>query len=186
MAAEEPDDDSTLDSELSEDDLEFVGALVTAFNLGDLEAYLQLFDPSAIATTSLTFGSDLDQYRQELAFVWALNGTWEMGDCEIEYGAISCEIAVSRDDLTFIEGPLSAKLDLFVEDGAVRKLTLREPHSTIVASTTAFHDWVAENYAESVPAMFFDFPSGLGPELSEESIALWVELVPQYIESVTE
>jgi len=186
VAAEDSSDEEVGESVLSDEDLALANLFVSAFNVGDLEVFMNFFDPSATVNTSLTRGSGLDQLRRELAFQWALNAKWAIQECKPEYGAISCDVEVLRDDLTPINGPINAKVRLTVENGDIKNLGVLEDARKIRASVSDFHAWVSDQRSEDVQSMFLNFPTGPSPKLTEESVALWVELIPQYIASVTE
>ena len=167
-----------VDDALSAEDQAFVEGLVAAFNEGDEEAVLEFFAPSASFTTIVQPDSGVEGFRDELVYRWALNAVWEMQDCKIEFSAISCQMLVSDD--TYTGGPLPARLRLIVDDGVITSFTLIEDKVTILPAITAFFEWVDENHPGSVRQMSWGTGIPPLPLLTEESIALWLELLPQY------
>lgn len=51
---------------------------------------------------------------------------------------------------------------------------------TIFAMATSFYEWVEENHPGSLRQMSWGTGNPPLPLLTEESIALWVNLIPQY------
>jgi hypothetical protein len=167
-----------VDDTLSAEDQAFVEDLVAAFNEGDEEAVLEFFAPSASFTTIVQPDSGVEGFRDELVYRWALNAVWEMQDCKIEFSAISCQMLVSKD--TYPGGPLPAELRLIVDDGVITSFTLIEDKVTILPTITAFFEWVDDNHPGSLRQMSWGSGNPPLPLLTEESIALWIELLPQY------
>lgn len=183
LTSEEPIEEEPEESALSEEDLEVAAAFVSAFNTGDSEILLQLFDPSATVNTLLSPESNVDRYGLEIGFQRALNASWEIHECELEYGAISCDVETLRDDLNYIQGPLPAKIRLIVKEGAITSFSAVENRQTIATAMSAFRDWVSDHHPESLQPMFSFLPDRPTPQVTDESVALWVELIPEYLES---
>jgi len=183
--AEEPDDG------LTEEQTALVEALVAAFNDQDVDAFLDLFiaSPTLASAVSLSPASTGNPERIpiELTYRWAMGEVWVLRDCKIEYGAIACILSVS-DNLAGRDGALQAKLSLLRDDqGAITKMNLTEDTGALNQASGDIYLWIEENCPEAIEPMWVKFPSGdVIPKLTDESIALRLELIPEYVASLDE
>ncbi len=183
--AEEPDDG------LTEEQTVLVEALLAAFNDRDLGAFVSLFGTSASLTSAVSLSppstGNPERIPIELTYRWAMSEAWELQDCRIQYGAIDCTLSVS-DNLAGRDGPLQTKLSLLLDDqGAIAKMRLFEDEVALNQAAAGIYAWVEENHPEAIQPMWFQFASGvILPKLTDESIALRLELIPKYLASLDE
>jgi len=183
--AEEPDDG------LTEEQTVLVEALLAAFNDRDLGAFVSLFGTSASLTSAVSLSppstGNPERIPIELTYRWAMSEAWELQDCRIQYGAIDCTLSVS-DNLAGRDGPLQTKLSLLLDDqGAIARMRLFEDEVALNQAAAGIYAWVEDNHPEAIQPMWFQFASGvILPKLTDESIALRLELIPKYLASIDE
>jgi len=183
--AEEPDDG------LTEEQTVLVEALVAAFNDQDVDAFLDLFVASPTLTSAVSLSpastGNPERIPVELTYRWAMSEAWELQDCKIEYGAIDCILSVS-DNLAGRDGALQVRLSLLRDDqGDITKMRLTEDTGALNQASADIYVWIEENFPEAIEPMWVKFPSGdVHPKLTDESIALRLELIPKYLASLDE
>lgn len=187
---------ATASDALSDKQQEFVEGLVTAFNAGEygtypgnVDTFIGYLDPEAVVKSSIGGASsfsgplgptDVATFRSELAFRAAMNSEMEIVSCRLAFGGISCQVDISSGRYVGVDGPVRSGLRITVEDGAVTSLTITENTIASDPGTTSFYAWVEENHAGSLPLMVRDNRTVGTPVFTEESIDLWLELLPEY------
>ncbi len=172
---------------LSPQQQEFVDAFIAAFNAGtyetypgDYEEFLGYFAKDALINTSIVVDAGVDRFREGLAFRGAMNYEFEVTTCREEYGAIRCKINVSSDGISHYQDPVPTEMSLIVKNARVSSMTWIEPMGPVAAATTPFYEWVASNHPGKLSLMRIDNGVPGTPRTTEESIDLWLELLPQY------
>lgn len=162
----------------SEDQL-VLDEYVTAFNASDEGAILALMSPSAKVRSFAIFDALPEVWSNELAWRWALNERWALGGCKTSFGAVQCDVTVTGGWASSL-GAQDAVLRVIITDGVISSLTLKEDLAVLVPYAADMLAWVEAEHPESLSIMVHAGGDPRAPKLTEESIALWVELVPQY------
>jgi len=183
--AEEPDDG------LNEKQTVLVETLLAAFNDQAADAFLDLFIASPTLKSAVTLQpastGNPERIPIELTYRWAMSEVWDLQDCKIQYGAIDCTLSVS-DNLAGRDAAMRSKLTLLLDDqGAITKMSLVEDVRTLTQAAAAIYAWIEETHPEAIQPMWTSFASGeIQPKLTDESIALRLELIPKYLASLNE
>ena len=201
VAVEDPKDGSggtEVDSNVALTDSQqaFVEEFISAFNAGanapypgDFERFLGYFDPDAVIRTTVSAFNlrgplaavDVARYRSILAFHGAMNMKIEIAACHEDFGAIVCRAGITSDRYTGVDGPVESSVRIVASDGLVKSFSLPENPTVTNVGLGSFFDWVRENHPGSIFLMRADNGSGVGtPKVTEESINLWLELLPLY------
>ena len=170
-----------------------VGDFVAAFNRGtydtwpgNFEEYLGLFAVNAvIITPTLNAGSSVEAYQKELAFRGAWNTQLTLGSCRHESVSMRCDMEFTSDGIEDFVGSVPIVIRLKVENNEITSMNWSGPTASAEApielKATRFFNWVKENTLPGTDRMMFmDNESLANPVLNEESLALWLELLPQY------
>ncbi len=172
---------------LSVEQQEFVDAFFAAFNAGtytsypgDYESYLGFFAPDATINTSILFDGGLERYREELAFRGAMNHQLTVVSCREEFGSIRCQVDATSDDMNHYTDSVRIGVSMIVKNGAIVSMTWSENLAEIGRAATPFYEWISDNHPGTLRLMRSNSGSPGPPLLTEESIALWLELLPQY------
>jgi len=178
------------DGGLTEEQTGLVEALLVAFNDQDLGAFLSLFVASPSLTSAVSKPASTGNPERipiELTYRWAMSEVWDLQDCKIQYGAIDCTLSVS-DNLAGRDGALHTRLTLLLDDqGAITKMALLEDEGALNQAAAAIYAWTEENHPEAIEPMWLKFASGIVfPKLTDESIALRLELIPEFLASLDE
>lgn len=201
VAVEDPKDGSggtEVDSNVALTDSQqaFVEEFISAFNAGanapypgDFERFLGYFDPDAVIRTTVSAFNmsgplaavDVATYRSILAFHAAMNMKIETAACHEDFGVIVCRAGITSDRYTGVDGPVESSVRIIASDGLVKSFSLPENPAVTNVGLGSFFDWVRENHPGSIFLMRADNGSGVGtPKVTEESINLWLELLPLY------
>lgn len=201
VAVEDPKDGSggtEVDSNVALTDSQqaFVEEFISAFNAGasapypgDFERFLGYFDPDAVIRTAVSAFNmrgplaevDVAKYRSILAFHGAMNMKIEVAACHEDFGVMVCRVGLTSDRYTGVDGPVESSVRITASDGLVKSFSLSENNAVTNVGLGAFFDWVRENHPGSIFLMRADNGSGVGtPKVTEESINLWLELLPLY------
>jgi len=184
---------TTVPTALSAAEEQFVADFVAAFNggtydtwPGDFDEYLGLFAANAAITTPwLVDATNLETYENELAFRGAWNTQLTSNGCRHEFNLIRCDMEFSSDGVESFVGPVPIMISLTVEDNEITSMnwsrSLAPAAAPIDLRATQFLLWLEEGYGPGISrTMFIDNGSLANPVLNEESLALWLELLPQY------
>ena len=158
---------------------------VAAFNASDAEAIMGLMLPSAKVRSFTLFDASPERWSDELAWRWAMNEQWAIGGCKTSFGAVACDLTVTGGWASFL-GAQDAVLRTIIADGVVSSLSLNEDLAVLVPYAADLMEWVEAEHPEAVSVMVHAGGDPRAPKLTEESIALWVELVPQYEATISE
>jgi hypothetical protein len=138
-----------------------------------------------ITTPTLDFGSNPEIYQKELAFRGAWNTQLTLKSCLHEFGSIQCDMEFTSDGVEHSVGSVPITVRLVVEDNEITSMNWSGPTASAEApielEATRFYNWVKENTLPGTNGMMFmDNDSLANPVLNEESLDLWLELLPQY------
>ena len=164
---------------------EFVDGFFAAFNSGtyavypgDYESYLGFFASDAIIDTGMVLDGDLDRYREELAFRGAMNYQLTVVSCREEFG-LRCEVDATSDDLYSLADSSRISVGMDVENGVIVSMTWNEDLHEIGRVVTPFYEWMSAKHPGTLELMRSSGSPG-APLLTEESINLWLEYLPEY------
>jgi len=169
------------DDAVSPGDQAVIDEYITAFNAADADAVLALMSPSAKVSSNVANLNESapDVWRNVLAWRWALNEQWAVASCNTSFGAVVCQLTVTGGWVDAL-GAQNAVLRFIITDGVVSSLSVNENLAVLIPYATGFVDWVAAENPAEYDMMFTPVGSPPAPLFTEESIALWVELIPQW------
>jgi len=172
------------DTALDTDTQQFIDDFFAAFNAseyegvsGEYSAFSAFFADDAIFSTSMLADTGMEVYRGELAYYLAMNTEWSVVSCSEEFGLTRCQIDASVDSISHYQDPFRIGITLKIEDGAVTKFILADNNPVVVPALELFYEWVSVAYPGT--RSMIELRDG-SPDRSEESIALWIELVAEY------
>jgi len=167
------------DDAVSADDQAIIDEYITAFNAADADTIMALMSPSAKVRSFTLFDSPPDVWRSELAWRWALDEQWAIDGCSPSFGAVVCQLTVTGGWADAL-GAQDAVLRLIITDGVFTSLSLNEDLPVLIPYGFGLADWIAAEHPAELDLMLTAGNEPMAPRLSDESIALWVELLPEW------
>ena len=164
---------------LSAPDQALVVQLVDTFNARDEAGIMALFAQNASVYNNLSWDTDIDGFAAEFPWRWAMGEQWDIVSCQ-QLSTISCTFTTSNDATTYRFGPVTTATRIEVADGRIVNLTLNESMTVIEPTLVPFYEWVDANHPGKLDQMRVEASSPGSPKLDEQSIALWLELLPMY------
>ena len=166
------------DNALTPEEEAFVAEFFGAFNTQDEAALLALVSPDAKFTSYLIAEEVPDVWAKELAWRWALGEEWSPDSCSLSFSAISCRVTITGGLFRFLESQ-EAVLRMSVADGVATNVSLKEDLTVLIGAGAEVLAWLEAEYPDKVATM-----NAVGepppPRLTDESIALWQELMPDF------
>ena len=158
-----------------------IDGFAAAFNAREIEALSSHFAPAARIENPWSWQTDSDGFLEELPWRWAMNEQWEVQSCT-HTGGISCVVSQSSDAFDYVFGPMRATMNFRIQSNLIVELVEYDDDGTTGATMGRFYAWVEEEHGlETANQMRIRGGPHTGPPLlSDESIAIWLDLLPEY------
>lgn len=174
---------------LNADEKVTIDALVDAINGGEPDAFVGEFDCETVYATPILdrgpFNTPFcdwgDMPLQEAKWRVALENQWRLETCEREESSgVRCAI-VQEGPFFDLRGGITGFLRVTVDGERLISYELEENWGSFFMVQVPFQRWLAENHPDDARIMLFNPPPESWPQVSDESIALWVLRIPEYL-----